>query len=118
MPSHHDRLSVQELAKLEAMMRKDKTAPNALRALQGARAREGRTGPSRSSVYRFFHGDTYSRQESEARGRPEAITLQALKVIDRIRKRLLCDADSDYVVTWDDCSGLNFCNELLRFGWS
>ena len=102
MAAHHDRLSVQELAKLEAMMRKDKTAPEALKALQNARAREGRTGPSRSSVYRFFHGDTYSRQESEARGRPEALTLQALKVIDRIRKRLLCEADSDYLVTWDD----------------
>jgi hypothetical protein len=83
-------------------MRKDKSAPDALRTLQNARVRKGRTGPSRSSVYRFFHGDTYSRHESEARGRPEALTLQALKVIDSVRKRLLCEAESDYVVTWDD----------------
>ena len=47
MAVHHDRMSVKELAKLEAMMREDKIAPEALHALQNTRAREGRTGPSR-----------------------------------------------------------------------
>ena len=56
MAVHHDRMSVQELAKLEAMMRKGKTAPEALRALQNTRAREGRTGPSLSGI-RFLCSD-------------------------------------------------------------
>ena len=100
--SNYTRLSTKELAQMEAWMKKGNGPSHALTNLKRARALVGEEGPSRSAVYRFYKGDTYQRNQSEKRGRPPQFTDKCLQELNRVRKKLIQDANSEFHVTWHD----------------
>ena len=100
MPYTH--LSADEIAKADAGLKRKRPVTDILKDLQKARAQSGGTGPSRSALFRFAKGDTYVRETAENRGRPVTRPRDLVKVADKERKRLVKEADNQYLVTWED----------------
>lgn len=95
-------LSPAELVKVEDMRRAGKTGLVILRALQKARAKQSKAGPGKSAVYDFLAGKTHKQHLPETRGRKKAVTAKVLDVLDKHRKKLQKDVNSEWHVTWDD----------------
>lgn len=104
------------MATMDRMQKKGEKPAAILRALQSDRQKnlvnatagsskkrsKKKMGPSKSAVYRFLKGETYKRVEEEARGRPVELTKKHLVVLNNVRRKLIKEADNDYIVTWDD----------------
>ena len=75
---------------------------DAVRAVRRARAKAGGAPPSKSTVYRFLSGKTFPRGRSESRGRPVSLTPKDVSKLEKARKRLLHEADSNYRVVYAD----------------
>ena len=78
------------------------TAVRIHRDLFEARSRKGGCGPDLTSVRRALKGSTFKRSKVETRGRKRALTNVNLKALDKARKRLIKEADSQYEVHWVD----------------
>ena len=63
-------LSQSEVCKIDQMQKRGSTAAASLRALQQAKRRSGKTGPSQAAVYRATARMSYKRGATEQRGRP------------------------------------------------
>ena len=100
MPYTH--LSADEVTEADADLKRKRPIADILKDLQKARAQSGGTGPSRSALFRFAKGDTYVRDSAESRGRPVTRPKDLVKVAEKERKRLVKEADNEWLVTWED----------------
>ena len=98
----HQHLSTEEVAKIDARLKMKRSVKDILQELQQARWLKGEAGPSRSALFRFAKGETYVRGNDEMRGRPITRPKDMVKVAFKERKRLVQEADNEYLVTWAD----------------
>ena len=94
--------SQSEIAVADAMQKKGYAAEDVLEHLQVQRNKDGKMGPSKSSVYRFFAGEVYARGAEETRGRPSRVPARLVSVANHERRRLIKDIKNEYLVTWED----------------
>jgi hypothetical protein len=96
------RLSEKEVASVVAMLKQRKKPGDMLVSLQRARERKGLEGPGKSALYDYLRGETHDPMAKETRGRPVELTKAMLKVLDRVRLKLIREANNEYRVVWDD----------------
>ena len=95
-------LTEKERNTLVSMLKQKKTPQQMLASLQAARTRKGLEGPGKTAIYDFLAGQTHAGDGEETRGRAARLTNAMLKIFDRVRVKLIKDADGDRQVTWDE----------------
>ena len=83
-----------------------------LKSLRDGRTKRGESGPSRSAVYSFLAGKTYTRGRSETRGRKPRLPASLVQTANRERIRLIKEADNELLVTWEDVAAAT--KQVLR----
>ena len=99
MPRH---VSLRDWAQLGQMLRSRVKPDAALKKLQLARCKKRTKGPSKSGVYAFWKGKTYSRGAAERRGRKPKAPPGIARIADKERLSLIKDAETGYRVTRGD----------------
>ena len=95
------RLTVGEQTLVDDIMKRQRLRPaDALAAVKAKREREGATGPSKHTIYRYLNGDTHLRGRKEKRGRSRSVSRADLRTLMQTRRRLIKAAGNEYRVTY------------------
>jgi hypothetical protein len=107
-------LTVREMDLIDKTVRKDGASPlDACRAVARGRERRGENPFHKSSIYRYLAGDTHRRGAKEKRDRKRLLSAADATRLDQTRRRLIAEADNEWVVTHRDIASESFL--LLLF---
>jgi hypothetical protein len=82
--------------------KKKQGVTEALAAVNRKRIRCGQDEVTRTPVYRYVSGMTHKRSAMEKRGRKKVLSKKDMKKLDKVRRRLIKDADGDERITYVD----------------
>ena len=113
-------LTVKEQFVIERTVRNDQgTAMDAFSKINSTRAKNGIEAVTKCTVYRFIKGKTHVRGRSETRGRAKVLSKGDIRHLDKVRKGLLKEVDSERRVTWNTIQakaglGAKCCNKVVQ----
>ena len=98
-------MTIAEQVTVDTMLRQEKaTIKDAWKRISADRKAQKIQPLHISNVYRFANGLTHKRSSQETRGRKRALSRSDVRALDKARRTLLQEADSEYRVTYDDVS--------------
>lgn len=98
-------MTVGEQVTVDTMLRQEKASVKEDWRRMSADRRAQRIQPLHiSNIYRFAKGLTHKRSCEETRGRKRALSAADVRALDKSRRKLVQDADSEYRVTYADIS--------------
>ena len=78
-------ISEREVRRMDRLQKEGQSPAQILQSLRDGRTKRGEPGPSRSAVYTFLAGKTYTRGRSETRGRKPRLPARLVQTANRER---------------------------------
>ena len=98
-------MTVAEQVTVDTMLRQEKASIKEVwLRISADRTKKGIQPLHISNVYRFAKGLTHKRSSEETRGRKRSLSSSDVRTLDKSRRKLLKEADSEHRVTYTDIS--------------